>query len=212
MARFIGVIVLVAISIPFNGALAQPPPGNDTPRLLSQTPVKLPPGDSAQTDNPPPPCYVRRMNDGVGIVADEAAGGFAQPYPDVAVFPPIVGSIAYTLVAQSDNSLAQLGGDIAPALVPYRYASCAVIVIPLNGIRITELWVSMFEVSAFEQGQAEPSTGHCTHWDSYSGWFKCEDVGSAAFTAVHTSQFLVVTLKNWSDDRTRGALVTVFGY
>jgi hypothetical protein len=211
MARFIGVIVLVAISISTHGALPQRPPDNDMPRLLSQTPVTLPPGDSAQTDNPPP-CYVRRMNDGVGLVADEAVGDFAQAYPDVAVFPPIVGSIAYTLVAQADNSLAQLGREVAPALVPYRYASCVVIAIPLTGIRITELWVSMFEMSAFEQGQAQPSTGHCTHWDSYSGWFKCEDVGSAAFTAVHTSQFLVVTLKNWSDDRTRGALVSVFGY
>ena len=210
MGRFISVIVLAAISISMHGALGQPPLGNDTPRLLSQTPVTLPPGDSARVDNPPP-CYIRRMNDGAGLVSDEVAGGFAQTYPDVAVFPPIVGSLAYTLIQSHDRSLEHVG-DIADPLVPYRYASCAVIAIPLHGIRITEIWVSMFEKSAFEQGQAEPATGHCTHWDSYSGWFKCEDVGSAAFTAVHTSQFLVVTLKNWSDDRTRGALVSVFGY
>jgi hypothetical protein len=210
MGRFIGVIVLVAISISMHGACAQAPPGDDTPRLLSQTPVTLPPGDSARVDNAPP-CYVGRMNDGVGLVADEAVGGFGQAYPDVAVFPPIVGSLAYTLMAQSHDRSLEHVGDVEP-LGPYRYASCAVIAIPLHGIRITEVWVSMFEMSKFEQGQAEPSTGHCTHWDSYSGWFNCEDVGSAAFTAVHTSQYLVVTLKNWSDDRTRGALVSVFGY
>jgi hypothetical protein len=210
MARFIGVIVVVAISISMHGAVAQPPPGDYMPGLLSQTPVTLPPGDYAQTDNPP--CYVRRMDDAVGLVAGEAARGFAKAYPEVAVFAPIVGSLAYTIVAQSHDWLQQQGGDIAKALAPDRYASCAVIAIPLYGTRITELWVSMFEVSVFEQGQAQSSAGHCTQWEPNSGWFKCEGVGYAAFTAVHTPQFLIVTLKNWSGDRTRDALVSVFGY
>ena len=210
MGRFISVIVLVAISISIPGALAQQPPDDEMPGLLSQTPVTLPPGVDAQTDNPL--CSVRRMNDGVGLVADEATSGFAKTYPGVAVSAPIVGSLAYTLVAQSQDWSGQPGDDIATARAPGGYASCVVIAIPLNGIRITELWVSMFEESAFEHGQAQPSAGHCTQWDSYSGWFKCEGIGSAAFTSVHTPQFLVVTLKNWSGKRTRGALVSVFGY
>jgi hypothetical protein len=102
----------------------------------------------------------------MNFAEDRTLGGFAEAYPDVAVFPPIGDSIAYTRVAQSHDRSLQRLGEIAEALVPYSHASRVVIAIPLNGIRITELWVSMFEASEFEQGQAQPSTVHCTHWDS----------------------------------------------
>jgi hypothetical protein len=163
----------------------------------------LEPGDYAQQDNPP--CLTKDMNNAPALVSAAAATDFTKVgTPAILVKQPLVALAIYVLTSQTKDWLRKQGGDIAKALVPDRYASCAVVTFdkrkfPEYKQFATRVWMA-------EKGK---NLDACK--ERAGNWTKC-NVGWAAVSRTEDSSFITYVVKNWSGDRTRAARLDVYGY
>jgi hypothetical protein len=168
--------------------------------FASQT-VTLGPSDYVHVDNPP--CHAERQDNVAELAGALAAGAFESTYPELKLASPLVGGAATQIVVQSEDWIRQQGGDIGKFLVPDRYATCATVAadLPAN-CPMVNLSVSMAE-SGGDFGACDlgwPGGGACRiGWSAYTWEVKSGSAGS----------FAAITLKNWSNDRTRRANVVL---